>query len=41
MAKIKVSIINPSTLRLEEKGEIGDIIDLQELQKVDSFYILE
>lgn len=41
MAKIKVSIVDPSTLRLEEKGEIGDIIDLQELQKVDSSRILD
>lgn len=41
MAKIKVSIVDPLTLRLEEKGEIGDIIDLQELQKVDSSYILD
>lgn len=31
MAKIKVSIINPTTIRLEEKGDIGDTIDLQEL----------
>lgn len=41
MAKIKVSIVNPSTLRLEEKGEIGDIIDLQELQKVDNSSIID
>lgn len=41
MATIKVSIVNPTTLRLEEKGEIGDIIDLQELQKVDNTQILE
>ncbi len=39
--KIKVSIINPSTLKLEEKGEIGDIIDLAELQKVDNSFILD
>ncbi|HMM01167.1 MAG TPA: DUF2130 domain-containing protein [Bacilli bacterium] len=41
MAKIKVSIVDPSTLRLEEKGEVGDIIDLQELQKVDNSAIIE
>ncbi len=41
MAKIKVSIVDPSTLRLEEKGEIGDIIDLQELQKVDNSSIID
>lgn len=41
MTKIKVSIVDPSTLRLEEKGEIGDIIDLQELQKVDNSPILD
>lgn len=41
MAKIKVSIVNPTTLRLEEKGEVGDVIDLQELQKVDNSQILE
>ncbi len=41
MAKIKVSIVNPLTLKLEEKGEIGDIIDLSELQKVDNKHILE
>src|SRR5574344_810549 len=41
MAKIKVSIVDPQTLRLEEKGEVGDIIDLQELQTVDNALILE
>jgi len=41
VAKIKVSIVDPSTLRLEEKGEIGDIIDLQELQKVDNSSIID
>ena len=41
MAKIKVSIVNPTTLRLEEKGNIGDIIDLQELQSVDNTHLLE
>lgn len=41
MTKIKVSIVDPSTLRLEEKGEIGDIIDLQELQTVDNALILD
>src|SRR5690606_26125218 len=41
MAKLKVSILNPTTLRLEEKGDVEDTIDLQELQKVDSSYIME
>jgi hypothetical protein len=41
MSKIKVSIVDPSTLRLEERGEIGDTIDLQELQKVDNTLILD
>lgn len=41
MAKIKVSIVNASTLKLEEKGEIGDVIDLQEVQKVDSSPIID
>ncbi len=40
MAKIKVSIINPTTLKLEEKGEIGDTIDLREIQSVDTNPIL-
>jgi len=41
MSKIKVSIVNPYTLKLEEKGEVGDIIDLQELQKVDNSLIID
>lgn len=41
MAKIKVSILNSYTLRLEEKGEVGDLIDLHELQKVDNTLILD
>lgn len=41
MARIKVSIINPSTLRLDERGDIGDTIDLHELQSVDNTLILE
>ncbi len=40
MAKIKVSIVNPFTLKLEEKGEVGDTIDLKELQTVDNTAIL-
>lgn len=39
MAKIKVSIVNQTTLRLEEDGKIGDEINLLELQKVDSTFI--
>jgi len=41
MGKIKVSIINQTTLRLEEDGKTGDIIDLQELQEVDNSSILD
>jgi len=41
MKKLKVIIVNPVTLKLEEKGDVGDIIDLQELQKVDSTKIIE
>lgn len=41
MSKIKVSILNPTTLRLEEKGAIGDTINLGELQSVDNTLILE
>lgn len=33
--------MNPYTLKLEEKGEIGDIIDLKELQTVDNTQILD
>ena len=40
MAKIKVSIVNQTTLRLEEKGNVGDTIDLKELQEVDNSSIL-
>jgi len=41
MSKIKVSIVNSYTLKLEEQGEIGDTIDLQELQRVDNTLILD
>lgn len=41
MRKIKVSIVDSTTLRLEEKGDVGDIIDLRELQKVDNRAILD
>ncbi|MGM9813910.1 MAG: DUF2130 domain-containing protein [Candidatus Enteromonas sp.] len=41
MAKIKVSIVNPTTLKLEEKGDVGDTIDLKDLQSVDNAKILE
>lgn len=41
MKKIKVSIVNPTTLRLDERGDIGDMINLQELQSVDTSSILE
>lgn len=41
MAKIKVSIIDQSTLRLEEDAKKGDTIDLHELQSVDTALILD
>lgn len=41
MANIKVSIVNPTTLRLDEPGNAGDIIDLKELASVDNSSILE
>jgi len=41
MAKIKVSIVNSSILRLEEKGEIDDIINLQEIQTLDNSFIID
>lgn len=41
MAKIKVSIVNAATLKLEEKGDIGDIIDLKELHTVDNSSIID
>jgi hypothetical protein len=40
MAKLNVSIVDASTLKLEQKGEVGDIIDLRELQSVDNTLIL-
>lgn len=40
MAKLKVSILNSTTLRLEERGEVGDIIDLRALQSVDNSEIV-
>lgn len=39
MKKIKVSIIDKHTLRIEESSEKGDIIDLRELQSVDLEHI--
>lgn len=41
MKKVKVSIVDSTTLKLEENANIGDIIDLQELQKVDTSQIIE
>jgi len=41
MKNIRVSIINPTTLKLEEKGDIGDTIDLRNVQSVDTAPILE
>lgn len=40
MANLKVSILDSSTLRLEQKGEVGDTIDLREIQSVDNSQIL-
>ena len=41
MASIKVSIVNPTTLKLEERGEVGDLILLKDLQNVDNTAILD
>lgn len=41
MVKINVSIVNAVTLKLEEKGDIGDIIDLKELHTVDNTSIID
>ena len=41
MKKIKVSIVNPTTLRLDEEGQVGDIIDLRELQSVDQSFLID
>jgi len=39
--KLKVSIVDQTTLKLEEKGDVGDLIDLQALQSVDNTIILQ
>lgn len=41
MKKLKVIIVDETTLRLEEKGEVGDIIDLRALESVDNSSIIE
>ncbi len=41
MAKLKVSIVDQNTLRLEEAGSVGDIIDLKTLHSVDESVIIE
>ena len=41
MANLKVSIVNPTTLRLEEDGKKGDTIDLKNVQSVDTTAILD
>ena len=41
MAKIRVSILTPSTLRLEEDAKKGDVVDLRELESVDTSLIFE
>src|SRR5690606_14376661 len=41
MKKIKVSIVNPTTLRLDEEGQVGDIIDLRELQSDDQSFLID
>ncbi|MBN3490800.1 DUF2130 domain-containing protein [Acholeplasma equirhinis] len=41
MKKLKVSIVNPTTLRLDEEGNVGDIIDLREVQSVDQSFLNE
>lgn len=41
MKKLKVSIVDASTLKLDEKGEIGDLIDLKDLKTVDNSDLLD
>lgn len=41
MNTIRVSIVDPTTLKLEENGEVGDLINLKDLQKVDNTSIIE
>lgn len=41
MKKLKVMVVDSTTLKLEEQGEIGDIIDLREIQTVDSTLIID
>lgn len=41
MTKIKVSVVDEMTLRLEQDAKNGDIIDLRDSQQVDSKVILE
>ena len=41
MANLKVSIVNSTTLRLEEDGKKGDTIDLKNVQSVDTTAILD
>lgn len=41
MKNLKVSILNDKTLRLEENGEVGDLIDLTQTKSVDTTSILD
>jgi hypothetical protein len=40
-SKIKYVVVDKDTLRLEEKGEVGDLIDLKEKVNVDTSSIVE
>ncbi|OED27515.1 hypothetical protein [Acholeplasma laidlawii] len=41
MSKLKVRIVDPHTLMLEETGQVGDTIDLKSLHSVDETFIME
>lgn len=41
MKKLKVMVVNSTTLKLEEKGEVGDLIDITELQTIDQTPIIK
>ena len=41
MAKLKVIIVDSTTLKLDEDGKKGDIIDLKDVQSVDTTPILD
>ena len=41
MSKVNVSIVNSYTLKLEGDAKKGDLIDLREINKVDTSLILD